>query len=141
MAHCSATSASNCSASAAETSVPRSAATSPRNSLTIVLCRGLAGGSRTRKASSNGSSGKRLPQFVSGAPEHLAAAAGLGKSRAHQRGLADAGLALDQNCPASPVSRFRHEPDKGCDLSVAADQHIGPGDGGHGANCTTGTFW
>ena len=60
-AHCSATSASNCSASTAGTSVPRSAATSPRSSRTIVFRRGLADGSRTRKPSRNGSSGSAWP--------------------------------------------------------------------------------
>ena len=56
-AHCSATSASNCSASAADTSMPRSAATSPRSNPRIVFRRGLAEGWRTPKASINGKSG------------------------------------------------------------------------------------
>ena len=60
-AHCSATSASNCSASTAGTSVPRSAVASPRKSRTIVFRRGLADGSRTRSPSRNGSSGSAWP--------------------------------------------------------------------------------
>ena len=60
-AHCSATSASNCSVRIAGTSVPRSAAPSPRSSRTIASRRGFAGGSRTRRPSRNGSSGSAWP--------------------------------------------------------------------------------
>ena len=60
-AHCSVTSASNCSASTAGTSVPRSAVTSPRSSRTIVFRRGFADGSRTCSPSRNGSSGSAWP--------------------------------------------------------------------------------
>ena len=71
-AHCSATSASNCSASTAGTSAPRSAATSPRSSRTIVFRRGLAEGSRTRNRQKR-QQRQRLAQFVAGTPEHLTA--------------------------------------------------------------------
>jgi hypothetical protein len=60
-AHCSAMSASNCSARAADMSVPRSAVSSPRNSRRIVFRRGFAEGSRTRSPSSSGSSGNACP--------------------------------------------------------------------------------
>ncbi len=60
-AHCSASNASSCSANAAATSVPKSAAPSPRSRLTIEFLLGLDDGSRTRSASSSGSSGKACP--------------------------------------------------------------------------------
>ena len=60
-AHCSVMSASNCSASAADTSAPRSPVSSPRKSRTIVFRRGLADGSRTRNPSNSGSSGSACP--------------------------------------------------------------------------------
>ena len=77
-----------------------------------------------------------LAQFVPGAPEHLTTRPGHRQGRAHQRGLADARLALDQYRPASPGSHFRHELDKHRDLSVAADQRTARGDVGHGVYCT-----
>jgi hypothetical protein len=70
-AHSSATSASSCSASTAATSVPRSAAISPRSRRTIALRRGFAEASRTRSPSSSGSSGNACPSS-SPAPQNTA---------------------------------------------------------------------
>ena len=103
IAHCSATSASSCSASTAGTSVPRSAPTSPRSSRTIA-CRRRVGGRLTHpQPVQERQQRQALAQLVTGPPEHLAAALGrLRHRRPRQRGLADAGLALDEHRPAAP---------------------------------------
>ena len=84
---CSATSASNCSASAAGTSVPRSAPISPRSSRTIAfrrIRRGLPYSQRVQERHQR----QRLAQLVTGTPEHLTAGLpGLRHRRPHQRGL------------------------------------------------------
>ena len=63
-----------------------------------------------------------LAQLVTGAPEHLAAGfRRFGDSRSHQRGLADAWLALDEHRTAVSAGDIFYEPGQQRHLAFAAD--------------------
>ena len=132
-AHCSATSASNCSASTAGTSVPRSAATSPRKQPDDRVPPRIGGGLADPQPVEERQQRQRLAQLVTGPPEHLAA--GLRRPRhrrPHQRGLADARLALDEHRTAAPPGHLLYQPGQQRHLAIAADQRTGRGHRVHG---------
>ena len=122
-AHCSATSASNCSASIAGTSVPRSAATSPRSSRTIASRRGFADGSRTRSPSRNGSRGSAWPSS-SPAPQNTWQPAS-GASATAARTSADLPMPGSPSMstePPRPRGHLFYQPGQQRHLAVTADQ-------------------
>jgi len=65
---------------------------------------------------------QRLAEFVTGAPEHLAAGIRrIGQRRSHERGLADSRLALNQHRTPTPRGHLCHQADQHRGLAVAAD--------------------
>ena len=85
--------------------------------------------------------GQRLAQFVAGAPEHLAAGLWrLRHGRPHQRRLADARLAFDEDRTAAPSGQFLYQPGQQRHLAIAADQRTSRGHRVHAANFTTRPF-
>ena len=81
---------------------------------------------------------QRLAQLIAGAPEHLTAGLRrLGHGRPHQRGLADARLALDEHRTAVSPSDLFYEPRQQRHVAFAADQRTGRGNRVHAANFTT----
>ena len=132
-AHCSVTSASTCSAS-----TPGSAGISPRSCRMIIFRRGFTEGSRTRSPSRGRLQRQCLGKLVSGAPEHLAASLRRpSQSRSHQRGLADAWLALDEYRAAAAAGHLSYQPGQQRHLPIAADQRVGFGHRVHVPNVTS----
>ena len=82
-----------------------------------------------------------LTQFVTGAPEDLAA--GVWRSRdhrPHQCGLTNARFALDQHRATAPHRQLFYQFGQKGDLAVAADEGTGRRHRRHGSNPTTRTF-
>ena len=76
---------------------------------------------------------QRLPELVTGAPEHLTpGVGGLGRGRPDQRGLADARLALDQQQATLPARHLLNEIGQDSHLTDPTDQRPGEGTGRHG---------